>query len=129
MTPDRKILTILGARPQFIKAAVVSRAIAARGDMSEAILHTGQHFDERMSRVFFEEMGIPAPQWNLGISGLAHGAMTGRMLEAIEGVLADERPDWVLIYGDTNSTLAGALAASRLQSRDVRKGRGHVRFP
>ena len=114
MTAATTIITVLGARPQFIKAAVVSRAIAARAGVREAILHTGQHFDERMSQVFFEEMGIPAPRWNLGVSGLGHGAMTGRMLEGIEAILAESRPDLVLVYGDTNSTLAGALAAAKL---------------
>jgi UDP-GlcNAc3NAcA epimerase len=91
----------------------VSRALAKR-HIEQAIIHTGQHFDDRMSDVFFREMAIPAPKHHLGIGGLAHGAMTGRMLERIEEVLKLERPDWVLVYGDTNSTLAGALAASKL---------------
>ncbi len=111
-----KIITIVGARPQFIKAAAVSRAI--RSDFAhqivEVLVHTGQHYDENMSRVFFEELDIPHPKYNLEISGGAHGAMTGRMLEAVEKVLLEEIPDWVLIYGDTNSTLAGALAAAKL---------------
>lgn len=113
-----KIVTVLGARPQFIKAAAVSRAIrrAAEGGsaLSEVIVHTGQHFDANMSDVFFTELDIPRPNHLLGISGLGHGAMTGRMLEGIEALLQSERPDWVLIYGDTNSTLAGALAAAKL---------------
>jgi UDP-GlcNAc3NAcA epimerase len=110
-----KILTIVGARPQFIKAAAVSRAIKSyKGKIEEVIIHTGQHFDANMSDVFFTEMDIPKPKYNLNIHGVGHGAMTGRMLEGIEEVILKERPDWVLIYGDTNSTLAGALAASKL---------------
>jgi len=118
-----KVVTVVGARPQFIKASPVSRAIAThnrqdRGPrMDEIIVHTGQHFDDVMSEVFFREMKIPEPAYNLGIGGLAHGAMTGRMLEALEAVLIDERPDVVLVYGDTNSTLAGALAAAKLRIR------------
>lgn len=110
-----KILTILGARPQFIKAAAVSRAIQAREDIEEIIVHTGQHFDANMSEVFFEQLDIPKPHHNLGIASLGHGAMTGRMLEHIEALIQQEQPDWVLVYGDTNSTLAGALAAAKLQ--------------
>lgn len=111
-----KVLTVVGARPQFIKAATVSRVIrdAVGADVSEIIVHTGQHYDEKMSKVFFEELDIPPPDYNLGISDLSHGAMTGRMLEAIETVILREMPDWVLVYGDTNSTLAGALAAAKL---------------
>ena len=113
-----KILTVVGARPQFVKAAVVSREIARRRaagqDISEAIVHTGQHFDLNMSDVFFTEMGIPRPDHALTLGGLSHGAMTGRMLEEIERILLADRPDWVLVYGDTNSTLAGALAAVKL---------------
>lgn len=110
-----KILTILGARPQFVKAAAVSRAIhAVDGQLEEVIVHTGQHFDANMSDVFFEEMNIPKPKYNLSINGVSHGAMTGRMLEGIEKIIQSESPDWVLVYGDTNSTLAGALAASKL---------------
>jgi UDP-GlcNAc3NAcA epimerase len=108
-----KLVTVLGARPQFIKASPVARALAARG-MDELIVHTGQHYDQLMSDVFFSEMAIPAPRYELGIGGLAHGAMTGRMLEALEDVLQRERPSLVLVYGDTNSTLAGALAAAKL---------------
>jgi UDP-GlcNAc3NAcA epimerase len=109
-----KILTIVGARPQFIKAAAVSRAVAKFDELTEVIVHTGQHFDKNMSEVFFEEMHIPKPDHHLHINSLTHGAMTGRMLEGIEGVILEEKPDWVLVYGDTNSTLAGALAASKL---------------
>jgi UDP-GlcNAc3NAcA epimerase len=110
-----KILTVVGARPQFVKAATLSRVIASMSDVEEIIVHTGQHFDKNMSDVFFEEMRIPRPDYNLAISSLSHGAMTGRMLEAIETIILDERPDWVLVYGDTNSTLAGALAASKVR--------------
>ena len=109
-----KIVTVIGARPQFIKAAVVSRAIAAHKDIKEVIVHTGQHFDANMSDIFFEEMCIPKPDYNLNVNGLGHGAMTGQMLEKIEAVLFQEKPDWVLVYGDTNSTIAGALAAKKL---------------
>lgn len=111
-----KIVTIVGARPQFIKAAAISRVIRSQyGDrIEEVLVHTGQHFDENMSKVFFEELDIPEPKYNLEISGGRHGAMTGRMLEAIEKVLLAERPAWVLIYGDTNSTVAGAMAAVKL---------------
>jgi UDP-GlcNAc3NAcA epimerase len=110
-----KILTVIGARPQFIKAAVVSRALCEHGpDVREFILHTGQHYDANMSDVFFEELDIPHPDRHLGIGGGTHGQNTGRMIEAIESVLMAERPDWVLVYGDTDSTLAGALAAVKL---------------
>ena len=108
-----KALTILGARPQFIKASPVSRALKAEG-IDEVIVHTGQHFDENMSKIFFDEMGIPEPHYNLEVHGLGHGAMTGRMLEKIESVLLKEKPDVVIVYGDTNSTIAGALAAKKL---------------
>jgi UDP-GlcNAc3NAcA epimerase len=109
-----KVVTIIGARPQFVKAAVVSRAFTKFPNIDEIIVHTGQHFDANMSDIFFEEMIIPKPKYNLGISGLSHGAMTGEMLKSIEEVLIKEKPDLVLVYGDTNSTLAGALAASKL---------------
>ena len=112
-----KIVTIIGARPQFIKAAVVSRAISNFPDVQEVIVHTGQHFDTNMSDIFFEEMCIPIPNYNLNINGMTHGAMTGQMLEKIESILLAEQPDWVIVYGDTNSTLAGALAASKLHIR------------
>jgi len=109
-----KIITIVGARPQFIKAAAVSREIEKYKDIQEIIVHTGQHFDANMSEIFFEEMHIPKPHYNLNINGLSHGAMTGQMIEKIEEVLMIEKPDWVLVYGDTNSTIAGALAARKL---------------
>ncbi|MBL7790451.1 MAG: UDP-N-acetylglucosamine 2-epimerase (non-hydrolyzing) [Chitinophagales bacterium] len=109
-----KILTILGARPQFIKAGSVSRTIALYPQIKEIIVHTGQHYDANMSDVFFEEMNIPKPNYNLGIGGKTHGAMTGQMIEKIEEVALKEKPDWILVYGDTNSTLAGALVAAKL---------------
>jgi len=115
-----KVLTVIGARPQFIKAATVSRAIKEHNEenpdrtINEIIVHTGQHYDMNMSDIFFEEMDIPKPGYSLGIGGGTHGAMTGQQLEQIEKVLLKEQPDWVLVYGDTNSTLAGALAASKL---------------
>jgi len=116
-----KLIHIVGARPQFIKMAAVSRAIAAHngraaqgGLIEELIIHTGQHYDDNMSAVFFEELEIPKPNYNLAIGSASQGTQTGRMLEAIEVVLMDERPDWVLLYGDTNSTVAGALAAVKL---------------
>lgn len=109
-----RVVTIVGARPQFVKAAVVSRAIRQNQGVEEILVHTGQHHDSSMSDVFFQEMHIPAPHHHLGIAGGSHGAMTGRMLESIEKVLMTEKPDRVLVYGDTNSTLAGALAAAKL---------------
>ena len=109
-----KIMTIVGARPQFIKAASVSQAIDLTGACEEILLHTGQHFDANMSEVFFEELGIRPPKYNLGIGGGTHGQNTGRMIEGIETILFSEKPDWVLVYGDTDSTLAGAVAASKL---------------
>lgn len=109
----KKIMTIVGARPQLIKAAAVSRALAKSG-IKEIIVHTGQHFDKNMSAIFFDEMGIPAPDYNLEINSLNHGAMTGRMMEKIEDILLLEKPDLVIVFGDTNSTLAGALAAKKL---------------
>ncbi len=108
------IVTIVGARPQFIKAAVVSRALKSRAHIEERLIHTGQHYDNAMSRVFFDELAIPQPVCNLGIGGGSHGQNTGQMLEKIESVLLNERPDSVLVYGDTDSTLAGALAAVKL---------------
>ena len=115
-----KLVTVVGARPQFIKAAAVSRAIRKHNSgnranqIEEIIVHTGQHYDHNMSQVFFEELDIPAPNYNLEIGSDSHGRQTGRMLEAIEDVLEDEKPDWALVYGDTNSTLAGALAAVKI---------------
>ena len=109
-----KVLIILGARPQFVKAGSVSRAFAAYSEIGEVIVHTGQHYDSNMSDIFFEEMRIPRPDYHLGVGNLSHGAMTGRMIEKIEEVCVKEMPDWVMVYGDTNSTLAGALAASKL---------------
>jgi UDP-GlcNAc3NAcA epimerase len=110
----KTIVTIVGARPQFIKVAPVSRVLNAAGGVNEIIIHTGQHFDADMSDVFFDELGIAPPQHNLSINGGGHGAMTGAMLVQLEPLLAELRPDWVLVYGDTNSTLAGALAAAKL---------------
>lgn len=109
-----KVLTILGARPQFIKAGSVSRVFATHENIKEIIVHTGQHFDANMSDIFFDEMKIPKPDYFLGIGGKSHGAMTGQMIEKIEEVALQEKPDWVMVYGDTNSTLAGALVASKL---------------
>jgi UDP-GlcNAc3NAcA epimerase len=109
-----RIITIIGARPQFIKAATVSREIGKTDNIEEIIIHTGQHFDNNMSNVFFEEMDIPKPHYHLGIGGGNHGEQTGQMLIKIEEVLLKEKPDWVLVYGDTNSTLAGALATVKL---------------
>jgi len=108
-----KVLTILGARPQFVKAATVSRELK-KASIQEVIIHTGQHFDANMSQVFFDEMDIPAPDYNLEINNLGHGAMTGRMMEKVEEIMIKEKPHYVLVYGDTNSTLAGALTASKL---------------
>jgi UDP-GlcNAc3NAcA epimerase len=110
-----KILTIVGARPQFIKAAAMSRAIGQIDEFAEIMVHTGQHFDAEMSRVFFDELGVAEPRYNLGIHGGGHGEMTGRMLTALEAIILAEQPDLALVPGDTNSTLAGALAAAKLQ--------------
>lgn len=110
----KKLLTVIGARPQFIKASVVSKALVRTGRLEEVLIHTGQHFDANMSDVFFSELSMAAPRYNLGVHGGRHGAMTGQMLEAIEKVVVDEQPDALLVYGDTNSTLAGALAAAKL---------------
>lgn len=108
-----KIVTVLGARPQFIKASVVSKEISPSNSLTEKVIHTGQHFDVNMSDVF-HELGMAKPAYQLDIHGGTHGAMTGRMLAEIECVLLTERPDAVLVYGDTNSSLAGALAAVKL---------------
>lgn len=109
----KRLITIVGARPQFIKAATLSRAFSKIG-INESIIHTGQHFDENMSDIFFDEMEIPLPMYRLDVNGLSHGAMTGRMIEGIETILLKDRPEGVVVYGDTNSTLAGAIAASKL---------------
>lgn len=107
-----KVVTVVGARPQFIKAAVVSREL--RKMHTEILVHTGQHYDYNMSEKFFEELEIPKPDYNLGISGGSHAQMTGKMMMGLEDILIKERPDWLLVYGDTNSTLAAALAAAKL---------------
>jgi len=115
-----KVITVVGARPQFVKAAAVSRAVAAHNDgagtvrLRERIVHTGQHYDQNMSETFFDELRIPRPAENLGVGSGPHGRQTGAILERLERVLADDEPDGVLVYGDTNSTLAGALAAAKL---------------
>ena len=110
-----KIVSVVGARPQFIKAFVLSRALQARGSCQEVLVHTGQHYDDALSGVFFRELGLRSPDHNLGVGSGRHGAQTGAMLAGIERVLLEERPDLVLVYGDTNSTLAAALAAAKLQ--------------
>lgn len=111
-----KIVTIIGARPQIIKAAAISRAIRSsfRDDIREVIVHTGQHYDANMSQVFFDELGIPQPDINLGVGSGAHGKQTARMIEGIENILLQEKPDYLVVYGDTNSTLAGGIAASKI---------------
>ncbi len=111
-----KIITILGARPQFIKASALCRAIknGFNTQIAEIIVHTGQHYDDNMSQVFFDELQIPKPHYNLGIGGQSHNIMTGNMLIGLEPILIKEKPDYILVYGDTNSTLAGALVASKL---------------
>jgi UDP-GlcNAc3NAcA epimerase len=111
---SKRVLTVVGARPQFIKASAVSREIAHRIDIEETLVHTGQHYDANMSDRFFEELAIPAPTMHLGIGSGSHGQQTGRMLEALETAMQEVEPDWVVVYGDTNSTLAGALAAAKL---------------
>jgi len=114
-----KIITVIGARPQFIKAAALSRAFSKHSNIKEIIIHTGQHFDKNMSDIFFDEMEIPKPDYHLNINGLGHGAMTGQMLEGIEKIILQEKPDYVLVFGDTNSTLAGALAAKKIHIKVV----------
>ena len=109
-----KIVSVLGARPQFIKAAAVGRALARECRLTETIIHTGQHFEAEMSSVFFRELDIPEPAYNLDIHSVCHGAMTGRMLELLESIFLEHKPDAILVYGDTNSTLAGALAGAKL---------------
>jgi UDP-GlcNAc3NAcA epimerase len=108
-----RLLTVVGARPQFVKAMPVSRAIGRAPGMTEVLVHTGQHHDAALSDSFFRELGLPEPAENLGVHGGSHGEMTGRMLAALDGVIARVRPDLVIVYGDTNSTLAGALAAAK----------------
>ena len=112
-----KLLTVIGARPQIIKAAAISRAVKEcfQDKVQEKILHTGQHYDANMSQVFFDELGIPAPDYNLGVGSGNHGAQTAKMIEGIEQVLRSEHFDGIILYGDTNSTLAGAVAAAKLQ--------------
>ncbi len=114
-----KIITVVGARPQFIKAAAVSHEFQKHEEIQEILVHTGQHFDENMSEIFFEEMNIPRPKYNLDVHSLSHGAMTGRMLEGIEEIITKESPDAILVYGDTNSTIAGALAAKKLHVKVI----------
>ena len=109
-----RVMTVVGARPQFVKAAVVSHAIGREGSLEELLVHTGQHYDYGMSQAFFDELSIPEPHVNLGISGGTHAEMTARMLTALEGQMLEAKPKLLLLYGDTNSTLAGALAAAKL---------------
>lgn len=110
-----KIMTVVGARPQFVKASIVSRALAALECFKEVMVHTGQHYDELMSGIFFQELNIPAPAYNLAIGSAGQGVQTGRMMEALEPVMQAEKPDVVMVYGDTNSTMAGALVSAKLQ--------------
>lgn len=117
MITQKKILTVVGARPQFVKAAALSREIGKYPQLQEKIIHTGQHFDDSMSKVFFEEMDIPEPHFRFNINSMSHGAMTGTMLIEIEKVISAENPNLVLLYGDTNSTLAGVLAARKLNCK------------
>src|ERR1700730_15746625 len=112
---DLRILTVVGARPQFVKAAPISRTIAARDGIQEILVHTGQHFDAGMSQIFFDELELEPPRLDLGIHGGGHGEMTGKMLVGLERIMIEERPDLVLVPGDTNSSLAGALAAAKLE--------------
>ena len=111
----KKIVSVIGARPQFIKAGAISRKILENTEIEEVLIHTGQHYDSKMSEVFFKELEIPSPKYNLGIGGFSHGVMTGRMIEGIEKILLEEKPNFTLVYGDTDSTLAGALASVKLQ--------------
>lgn len=109
-----KIVTVVGARPQFIKAATISRLLLHDPDVEEILVHTGQHYDPNMSDIFFKELNIPHPDFNLEVGSGSHAVQTGKMLEGIETILLEEKPDWTLVYGDTNSTLAGAVAATKL---------------
>ena len=113
-----KICSVIGARPQFIKSAPLSKKLSER-NIEEIIIHTGQHYDKNMSGIFFQQLNIPKEKYNLNINQLSHGAMTGRMIESIEKILLTEKPDYVLVYGDTNSTLAAALAASKLHIKII----------
>ena len=112
----KKVITIVGARPQIIKASAISRAISLffKDKIDEVIVHTGQHYDENMSQIFFEELGIPAPNYNINVGSGSHGKQTAKMMEGIEQILVNEKPDAVILYGDTNSTIAGALAAAKI---------------
>ena len=115
----KKVVTVIGARPQFVKAAVLSRIIKKHNNIEEVIVHTGQHFDVNMSAIFFEEMRIPEPAYNLEVNSMSHGEMTGQMMCKIEKILEIEQPEALIVYGDTNSTLAGALAAKKMQIKVV----------
>ena len=115
----KKIITVVGARPQFVKASAVTRALDKSNLFDEKLVHTGQHYDEDMSEIFFNELGIKTPEYNLNIHGGSHGQMTGRMIEGLERILLHERPEYLLLYGDTNSTLAGAIAGSKLNIKII----------
>lgn len=110
-----KILSIIGARPQFVKEAIIQKEINKYKDITEVVVHTGQHYDDNMSGIFFQILGMKSPQYNLGINSSSHGEMTGKMIIELEKIMKDEKPDVVLLYGDTDSTLAGAIAASKLK--------------
>lgn len=112
-----KVVTVVGARPQFVKAAVVSAEFAKHNDIDEVLIHTGQHFDDNMSKMFFDEMNLKKPDYYLNINNLPHGALTGRMMEKLETIFADEKPNWVLVFGDTDTTLAAALTAKKMNLR------------